>query len=120
MILSANWINTFPIVNMKYSLNSENIDYNGRRYRPPYQCFCCGAVISREQFAFSRTCPTCDIGGCTHPPFDPSSILSESIPSELVDLVEILMRKIGYETAQKAELLCPACGRAHTGNCLNL
>jgi hypothetical protein len=95
------------------------IDYNGRRYSPPYRCFCCGAVISRQQFVFSRTCPVCDTGDCTrlyeytdgsvaashHPPFDFSKIPSEPIPpEELVDLlgdwdasvIQTLMKNIGY------------------------
>lgn len=40
------------------------VDFNGRRYRPPFRCLCCGMGICGRQFAFGRTCGYCDRGRC--------------------------------------------------------
>lgn len=40
-------------------------DINRNRvFTPPFKCYCCGKVISSEQFKFSGLCPYCDIGTC--------------------------------------------------------
>ncbi len=42
----------------------EFISVKGKKFYPPYQCFCCGKVISKEQFCWSALCGYCDIGRC--------------------------------------------------------
>lgn len=40
------------------------VEFDGRRYRPPFQCLCCGKEICGPQFAFGRNCGYCDMGRC--------------------------------------------------------
>jgi hypothetical protein len=40
------------------------VDFRGRRFKPPFQCLCCGIVICGRQFAYGRCCGRCDTGAC--------------------------------------------------------
>lgn len=40
------------------------VDFRGYRFKKPFLCMCCGRVICGRQFAFGRTCGTCDVGAC--------------------------------------------------------
>jgi hypothetical protein len=40
------------------------VDFNGRRYRAPFRCLCCGKQVSLAQFCFGRLCGSCDCGAC--------------------------------------------------------
>lgn len=35
-----------------------------RKFYEPFKCFCCGKIISKQQFRFSTLCPYCDLGRC--------------------------------------------------------
>lgn len=35
-----------------------------RKFYEPFKCFCCGEIISKQQFCFSTLCPYCDLGRC--------------------------------------------------------
>ena len=35
-----------------------------RKFYTPFKCFCCGKIISSQQFCFSALCPYCDVGKC--------------------------------------------------------
>jgi len=39
-------------------------DFKGWRFRPPFHCMCCGMEICYTQWAFGRSCGTCDTGQC--------------------------------------------------------
>ena len=39
-------------------------DFKGWRFRPPFHCMCCGKMVCFEQWAFGRSCGTCDTGRC--------------------------------------------------------
>jgi hypothetical protein len=38
------------------------IDYKGWRWTAPFACIRCGVEVSPEQWAFSRSCGSCDCG----------------------------------------------------------
>jgi hypothetical protein len=40
------------------------VDFNGRRYRAPFCCLCCGRQIKLAQFCYGRLCGSCDVGAC--------------------------------------------------------
>lgn len=40
------------------------VDFNRKRYIPPFKCMCCGKEICGQQFAFGRCCGICDTGAC--------------------------------------------------------
>jgi hypothetical protein len=59
------------------------VDWQGRRYWPPFRCLCCGKEICARQFAFGRCCGPCDCGACNpgnrsydpqyaHPRYEPA------------------------------------------------
>ena len=39
-------------------------DFKGWRFKPPFHCMCCGKEICYQQWAFGRSCGTCDTGAC--------------------------------------------------------
>jgi hypothetical protein len=39
-------------------------DYKGWNFTPPFHCMCCGKEICFHQWAFGRSCGTCDTGAC--------------------------------------------------------
>lgn len=49
------------------------VDFNGRRFRAPFRCLCCGDEVSLAQFCFGRACGPCDCGACDsmNTAFDP-------------------------------------------------
>ena len=49
---------------IKWDKVGEFIVFNRKKFYPPYQCFCCGKVISKEQFCWSSLCDYCDCGRC--------------------------------------------------------
>ena len=40
------------------------VDFNGRRFRAPFRCLCCGKEIRLSQFCYGRLCGSCDAGAC--------------------------------------------------------
>jgi hypothetical protein len=40
-------------------------DFKGWRFKPPFHCMCCGKEICYQQWAYGRSCGTCDTGACT-------------------------------------------------------
>lgn len=38
------------------------IDFKGWRFRPPFHCMYCGIEVCPDQWAFSRSCGSCDVG----------------------------------------------------------
>ena len=49
---------------IKWNKVGEFLVVNGKKFYSPYQCFCCGKIISKEQFCWSALCGYCDIGRC--------------------------------------------------------
>lgn len=48
-------------------MSEENfVDFKGWRFRAPFRCMCCGAMVSIRQFCFGRSCAPCDTGRCRH------------------------------------------------------
>lgn len=41
-----------------------SIEFDGKKYYPPFHCLCCGKEVSAEQFAYGRCCGPCDMGAC--------------------------------------------------------
>jgi len=39
-------------------------DFKGWRFTPPFHCMCCGAETCYKQWAYGRSCGTCDTGAC--------------------------------------------------------
>lgn len=46
------------------AVNITYVDFNGKRFYPPFKCLCCGKVITIEQFCYGRLCDYCDTGKC--------------------------------------------------------
>lgn len=42
------------------------VDFQSRRYRPPFRCLCCGRLVSLAQFCYGRLCGPCDCGSCQY------------------------------------------------------
>ena len=40
------------------------VEYEGRRFVPPFLCMCCGVETDVQQWAYGRMCGTCDTGCC--------------------------------------------------------
>jgi hypothetical protein len=40
------------------------VEWEGWRFTAPFRCMCCGVETSAEQFAYGRSCGTCDTGIC--------------------------------------------------------
>jgi hypothetical protein len=40
------------------------VEFNGKRFAPPFLCLCCGKETCMRQFAYGRTCAPCDTGSC--------------------------------------------------------
>ncbi len=38
--------------------------FKGYRFYPPFICMCCGKVVDAVQWAYGRTCASCDVGAC--------------------------------------------------------
>ncbi len=50
----------------KHELDTDEtwVDYGGYRFHKPFRCMCCGKEICARQFAYGRSCGSCDIGAC--------------------------------------------------------
>ncbi len=47
---------------IKWNKVGEFLSVKGKKFYPPYQCFCCEKIIPKEQFCWSTLCAYSDIG----------------------------------------------------------
>lgn len=61
------------------------IDYKGWRWRAPFLCMRCGAVVDVLQWAYSRSCGGCDVGSSQTARLPVTSYHIFAGPHELID-----------------------------------
>ncbi len=63
-MVTNNNINIGKVDKIKWNKVGKFVVFKGKKFYFPYQCLCCGKIISEEQFCFGRCCAYCDVGSC--------------------------------------------------------